>query len=54
MRVVVEGNRAAIEMIVGALERGPRLARVTRVSVDWHVPSGQFTGFGIRVSGHDA
>jgi hypothetical protein len=27
---------------------------VVRVSVDWHAPSGQFTGFGIRVPGHDA
>jgi acylphosphatase len=53
VRVVLEGEREVIDTVVLDLERGPRLARVTRVSVDWHAPSGLFTGFGIRVPGHD-
>lgn len=54
VRVVVEGPRAAIEGFVAEIERGPRLGKVTRVTVDWRAPRGEFTGFGIRVSGHDA
>jgi acylphosphatase len=54
VRVVVEGERAAIEGIVAALERGPRLADVARVTVTWQAPRGEFTGFGISVPGRDA
>jgi acylphosphatase len=54
VRVVVEGERAAIETVVRGLERGPRLGKVTRVTVTWREPGGEFTGFGIRYSGHDA
>lgn len=54
VRVVVEGERAAVEALVPELERGPRLSKVTRVSVSWRAPRGEFTGFGIRYPGHDA
>ena len=54
VRVVVEGERAAIEMFVPMLEKGPRLGNVRRVTVDWTAPRGEFTGFGIRYSGRDA
>ena len=54
VRVVVEGARAAIDALVPALEKGPRLGRVTRVSVAWTAPRGEFTSFGIRYSGRDA
>ncbi len=54
VRVVAEGARAAIERLAGELERGPRLGKVTRVSVAWREPRGEFTGFGIRYPGGDA
>jgi acylphosphatase len=54
VRVVVEGARAAIQALVPDLEKGPRLGKVTRVSVTWAAPRGEFTGFGIRYSGPGA
>ena len=54
VRVVVEGERAAIAALVAALEKGPRLGNVARVGVTWRAASGEFTSFGIRYSGRDA
>ena len=54
VRIVAEGTRARIEAMVPDLERGPRLGHVTRISLTWHTPRGDFGGFGIRYSGHDA
>ena len=54
VRVVVEGERAAIDAFVAALEKGPRLANVTRVGATWRAASGEFTSFDIRFSGRDA
>jgi acylphosphatase len=48
VRVIGEGPRAALEALVGEVERGPRLARVTQAQVTWQAPVGEFTGFGIR------
>ena len=54
VRVVVEGERAVLEVFVAELEQGPRLANVTRVGVAWREARGELTGFGIRYSGRDA
>jgi len=54
VRVVVEGVRGVIEGFVREIERGPRLASVTRVGVEWRGARGEFTSFGIRYPGHDA
>jgi acylphosphatase len=54
VRVMAEGERARIEALVRELERGPRLARVERVSVTWVEPSGRFSGFGIEYAGRNA
>ena len=54
VRVVAEGKKEAIEALVREMERGPRLARVERVSVAWRAPRGEFTGFGVRYAGRDA
>ena len=48
VRVVVEGPRAAIERLVGQLQRGPRLARVDGVSVEWREARREFPDFSIR------
>ena len=54
VRVVVEGERAVLEVFVAELEKGPRLSNVTRVGVAWREARGELTGFGIRYSGRDA
>jgi acylphosphatase len=54
VRIVAEATRADIEAMVPELERGPRLGLVTRVTVTWRTPRGEFGGFGIRYHGHDA
>jgi acylphosphatase len=48
VRVHTEGARAAIEELVHALEKGPPLSRVERVTVRWTAPSGRFASFGVR------
>ena len=54
VRVVAEGTRAAIEGMVPELQRGPRLGHVTRITVTWRTPRGEFGGFGIRYPGRDS
>jgi len=54
VRIIAEGTRAAIEAMVPELRRGPRLGHVTRVSVAWRTPRGEFGGFGIRYPARDA
>jgi acylphosphatase len=48
VRVHAEGPRAAVAALAQELERGPRLARVTRVAVDWSTPTGAHGRFVIR------
>jgi acylphosphatase len=43
-----EGPRPALESWVQELRRGPSLARVDSVQVDWRPPARQFSGFLIR------
>lgn len=54
VRVVAEGRRDAIEAMVREMERGPRMARVERVTVTWRAARGEFAGFGVRDAGRDA
>jgi len=44
----VEGPRAAIENFLEDLRKGPPIARVEAVQVDWHPPAAQFQEFEIR------
>jgi acylphosphatase len=46
---VFEGPRADVEAAVDWCRRGPPLARVTDVSVDWEIPTGE-KGFRVRGS----
>jgi acylphosphatase len=48
VRVRAEGPRVAIEDLVHALEKGPPLSCVERVTVRWIMPTGQFASFGVR------
>ena len=53
VRVVAEGARALLEALIVELERGPRLARVERMAVDWTAARGEFTEFSIRHGDRD-
>lgn len=44
----VEGEKEAIEKFVELLWKGPRLARVADIEVDWRGFQGIFTDFSIR------
>jgi acylphosphatase len=51
VRVVAEGVRALLEVLIVELERGPRLARVERMDVQWAAAQGEFAEFSIRHGG---
>ncbi len=48
VRVVAEGPRANLEVYVEKLKKGPLLARVESVSVDFGEAAGGYTDFSIR------
>jgi acylphosphatase len=45
VEVVAEGPRDALEMLLSALERGPRMARVEQVEPRWSGATGGLDGF---------
>jgi acylphosphatase len=45
VEVVAEGSRSDLEKLIAVLRRGPRMANVTAVDVDWEAPTGEFTHF---------
>jgi acylphosphatase len=45
---VAEGDRAALEELLGRLRRGPSLARVEKVAAEWRPAEGGLSSFGIR------
>jgi acylphosphatase len=47
VEVIAEGGKAVLEKYVGLLKKGPMLARVDRVVVEWREPTGEFTSFSI-------
>jgi acylphosphatase len=49
---VVEGPRAELETLLGALQRGPRGARVDEVQTTWGPPRGTFDRFTVRAGSH--
>jgi acylphosphatase len=49
VEVVAEGPREALEGLLAALARGPRVARVERVDHDWEDATGEFKTFGVRL-----
>jgi acylphosphatase len=50
VRVVAEGAEAALQQLLGFLQRGSPAARVERVETVWAAPSGAFTDFQVRHS----
>ncbi|MBL7045675.1 MAG: acylphosphatase [Parcubacteria group bacterium] len=47
VEVVAQGREEDLETLIEYLNKGPFLARVLRVSVDWREPSREFEGFKI-------
>ena len=52
VRCVAEGERAALDELLGALRDGPPGARVESVSETWLPATAGFVDFGVRPSGH--
>ena len=48
VEVHAEGERGAVEELLGALRTGPRMARVTDLEVAWSGASGRYHEFEIR------
>jgi acylphosphatase len=53
VRARVEGARPVIEELVRALEKGPPLSHIERVTVRWLPASGRFRGFDVRFAEFD-
>lgn len=45
IEVVAEGPEHDVHAMIKWLQKGPPLARVTHVNVQWQAPSGEYTGF---------
>jgi acylphosphatase len=54
VRLRAEGPRGRIEELVRALEKGPPLARVERVDIQWIPPAGTFADFDVRLTEREA
>ena len=48
VEVVAEGDRQTLERFLAALHRGPRMAKVSRVNVEWQPARGEFNAFYVR------
>lgn len=48
VEVVAEGEKEKLEQLLRELEVGPRMARVTRVEVNWSEYSGAYSRFEVR------
>jgi acylphosphatase len=47
VEVEVEGARAAVEALIESLRKGPPMARVIDLDVQWESPAGQYVDFRI-------
>ncbi len=50
VEVIAEGEKEALDALALHLQKGPLLARVDGVAVEWVKPSGAYTGFSIQYS----
>lgn len=48
VQVVAEGDEPALEKFVAFLQRGPAMARVTDLEMQWQEATAEFSQFGIR------
>ncbi|MCG7851704.1 MAG: acylphosphatase [Methanosarcinaceae archaeon] len=48
VKVVAEGDRKSVDMLLEKLRSGPRFSNVENLDVIWQEPSGEFLDFHIR------
>jgi len=48
VKVVAEGAEKELKQLLDFLHRGPTMARVDRIDVDWMEATGEFTRFDVR------
>ncbi len=48
VEVTAEGEKAVLQLFIKALHKGPRLANVSEVELDWENASGEFQEFQAR------
>lgn len=48
VEVLAEGEKSLLEDLLVALQRGPRVAHVSDVEVEWRAATGEFNGFNVR------
>lgn len=48
VEAVLQGERAAVEMVLDFLRSGPPRAHVTDVAVSWRTPGETYRGFDVR------
>jgi acylphosphatase len=48
VRVVAEGDRRSVEMLLEKLRTGPRFSNIENLDVTWQEPTGEFVDFHIR------
>jgi acylphosphatase len=51
VEVMAEGERAALERLLDALRRGPRMSFVSNVQVEWGEWKEEWSGFSVRATG---
>lgn len=47
---VAEGERARVEQLIAIIKQGPSISRVDECHVDYEIPTGEFSGFGVKSS----
>lgn len=50
VETIAEGERSILEKFLAALQRGPRSAQVSQVSVEWLPSTGEFSRFTIKMT----
>ena len=48
VEVLAEGDREALERLLMALRRGPRISNVTKIDQEWGDASGEFKSFHVK------
>lgn len=47
---VIEGERANVEQLITFIKQGPKVSKVNESSIEYETPTGEFKGFGVKVS----
>ena len=50
VEAVAEGDRANVERLIEMMKQGPRGSRVDESKIEWEIPTGEFSTFGVKRS----